>query len=287
MRLLDPHASRPAIAGEDIVYNVAYGSNMDEQKLRSRTPEGRKPIEFLSKQPVTVPGYGLRFRLAAVPPTEPVMADVLQDSCATLHGVLYKLSRYDYDSLCLSEHCAVKAPSYREDVVEAFPYDGKPPIQATLFVSYNAERIMESAGEISGIAHSHTNYLHPSERYLGIIRSGARTANLNPEYIIWLDKIQAARPVSSFLNRKLAELALVGIFSVMSNDRIWRVLWFLKNRFLPLTVNLYVRREQAAAQKRPNFEAFWNVLMMGMYMPFVLIGIVSLIRRTTRVIFRE
>lgn len=290
MKLLDPRALRPDITKEDYIFHVAYGSNLDEKKLRSRTPDGRKPIEYRSKRPAIVRGYRLRFRLPAIPPSEPVMADLYKDPAESLHGVLYEFSRYDYESLCISEHCAVRAPSYKEDVVQAIPYDGSSPVPATVFVRCPPNRTLEAATENSSLAcvpDKYEKYLHPSERYLNTIRTGARAAGLHPEYIQWLDSLPAARPVSSTVNRRLSELALYGLFSLLGQDVLWRGLAWLKTCFMPVTVNLYVRREQAAACKQHYRETFWNVLMMTMYLPLVVVGIFSLLRRTTRIIFRE
>lgn len=88
---------RPALVHEDVVYNVALGSNMSEEKMRSRGATGRRRIVPLAPPvPCTVPGYALAFDLFGVPPVEPAWAGAVRrrvGDTGVLHGVLYKLSR--------------------------------------------------------------------------------------------------------------------------------------------------------------------------------------------------
>lgn len=69
--------SRPALALNDIVYNVALGSNMDSAKLRARNNGDGKHIEPLSEGVACkVQDWELSFKMIALPPIEPVSEEI-------------------------------------------------------------------------------------------------------------------------------------------------------------------------------------------------------------------
>ncbi len=92
--------------------------------------------------------------------------------------MLLRLSRRDFAELAWQEYAydtvEVAVEVYREDGVDG----GKPRIQHAL------------AFKTSDCAITTTRTL-PSERYVGIIRSGAREAGIRADYCDWLDRLSA------------------------------------------------------------------------------------------------
>jgi hypothetical protein len=282
-----PASSRPPVANGETVWNVAYGSNLSAKKLSSRAPDGRKPIVPLSQVPVTVPGYKLEFRLGAIPPVEPVMANARRSSDGPqLHGVAYELTKEDYDTLCMSEHCATCNcdPSYCEVPVDAFPYGSRTPISATLFV-----KAREATCRIGALANSelHERYLHPSARYMTLIRDGARAAGLDDKYQDWLAGMPVARPVSSPVGRQLANLALAGLFLVFQARATQRYAGVVKEAVSPRLVYLYVRREKAAEDGRKVVELLLNVALAAALFPLSILGALNFLFYKARVLLQE
>lgn len=96
----DEDNERPKLALEEVVYNVAIGSNMDGAKLRSRKSGDGGTITPLSDGvPCKVHDWALSFDFLFLPPTEPVMAAAVRKEGSTLNGVLWKLSKIDYDTV--------------------------------------------------------------------------------------------------------------------------------------------------------------------------------------------
>jgi hypothetical protein len=282
-----PASARPALANAETVWNVAYGSNLSLAKLTSRAPDGRAKITPLAHLPVTVPGYSLRFSLAAVPPIEPVMADALATADGpVLHGVAYQLTKTDYDSLCMSEHCATAAmpASYIEVPVSCCPYGGGAPFHATMFV---VARERAHCGATLAKAARYRAVVHPSARYMALIRGGARAAGLDPDYLRWLDRLPVARPVRSPVMRLLAELALAGVFFLFQSNALRPLAALIKYQILPHYVELYARREEAAAAGRPVLETVRNALLLPCLAPLALFGVFNIVFVKARVLLRE
>lgn len=65
--------SRPSLALNDIVYNVALGSNMDGEKLRSRSAgDGKYIVPLCEGVACKVQDWELSFQFIVLPPIEPV-----------------------------------------------------------------------------------------------------------------------------------------------------------------------------------------------------------------------
>lgn len=278
MPQLDAEACRPEIALGETVYHVAYGSNLCSSKLSARAPKGREPIKPLSQTPVKVPGWRLGFGLTALPPSEPLMADVVQDETSTLHGIMFELTAYDYTSLCLSEHCAVRpqVQAYVEQTVEAFPYDGSAPRKATIFTHASpAQRVPESLG------------IAPSERYMRLLVVGAQEAGLQEDYVQWLKSLPAARPVKSSISKAICGLSLLTFIGLYNADIASPLTRFMQVYIFPLLRQLYVRRERAATNGRRLTEMVWHILCMSVLVPFAVIGSVFGFLFKARVVFNE
>jgi hypothetical protein len=70
---------RPMLVHDDYVWNLALGSNMDVEKLKTRHPSVRNPIApLLPGVPAAAPGWILAFDLLAMPPAEPAMAGAVR-----------------------------------------------------------------------------------------------------------------------------------------------------------------------------------------------------------------
>lgn len=286
-----PDSERPSLVREETVWNVAYGSNMDVRKLKSRTPTGRRTITPLQAIPVTVPGYALAFLLPGLPPNEPVMANAERVQSPTpsrplLHAVAYELTRYDYDSLCMSEHCAPAhfEPSYIEVPVSAVPYDkDRPPVAATIFEHARGDTCC-----VAKLPVERRSVLRPSRRYLTLLREGAAFAKVDDGYVTWLNELREARPVLSPVGKFVCNMALIALFT-MFNSRAIRPLFstFVKRFVLPPVVMMFVWREEAAARGNALVESLWNLAIVLIQIPASLAGVFCATFVKARVLFKE
>ena len=113
--------SRPPEALQDVVYNFAFGSNLNPDKRSSRGVNGTGVV---AQQcfPAVVKGYRLAFNLPMFPPMEPGMAALAParegeaDAC---HGLLLQLSNDEYQKMWASEGGNAARPPYEETVVPA------------------------------------------------------------------------------------------------------------------------------------------------------------------------
>lgn len=93
---------RPPLVSEPVVYNVALGSNMDPAKMLWRKAGNGDCVTLLEEGvPCTVRDWAMTFDFLAMPPGEPVMSCGVPKEGAVLHGVLYKLSNADYQTVRL------------------------------------------------------------------------------------------------------------------------------------------------------------------------------------------
>lgn len=151
---------RPLLVENDVVYNVALGSNMDGDKLRARA--GVNKIKPLSEGVACiVEDLELSFQMIAMPPIEPVMAGAVPKNGATFHGVLCKLSREDYERLAKTEGIFTGNSAYEEREVLARPYDTtQEPVRVLVFALINLAHIPD--------------HVHPSERCEGHAKHSSR-----------------------------------------------------------------------------------------------------------------
>jgi hypothetical protein len=148
----------------------------------------------MSMEPAYVRGYRLAFNLPAYLPLEPAMASL--EACQPAesdpnpsrplypygkpecHGALIRLSAEDYERVMVTESVSgtdVNVRRYREDVVTAIPYDAShPPVEAVVLRVYPHVRLRQDVA--------------PSDRYMQILRAGARDLQLEPSYQDFLDR---------------------------------------------------------------------------------------------------
>ncbi|RPA95834.1 hypothetical protein L873DRAFT_1579608, partial [Choiromyces venosus 120613-1] len=164
---------------------LAYGSN-----LASATLTSSRKIHPLRITPVRVPGLTLTFNLPGIPYLEPCFANVRLRSTQSgeeeeegreLVGVVYEITRSDYDRLFASEGAGA---AYQEYSVSCIPLGAaggcEEVIARTLLCPEHTEALTRWTGQ-------------PSLRYLDLLRSGARERALPGEYVEYLDGLQGYR----------------------------------------------------------------------------------------------
>jgi hypothetical protein len=210
--------SRPQwLADANVVYNFAIGSNLDAEKLATRgRMRGGDPIRPLSSRPAYAPGYRLGFTLRGFVPAEPAFAsiepadatrnDLEQERSECIHGVLWELSRQDYEALWASEGGAAPPLSrpYVEQTVDVIPYGETDPVRAiafrarpgasgTILAAAAASNGGKGGGGGSGGGGEPVGYA-PSARYLRLMGDGAAAAGLDLAYVERLRRLSAAAP---------------------------------------------------------------------------------------------
>lgn len=253
---------RPALALNDIVYNVALGSNMDGDKLRGRNTGDGKCIEPLSEGVACrVQDCQLSFQFIVCPPLEPVMAGAVLKKGAVLHGVLWKLKREDYEILAKTEGIFTDNPVYEEREVLAVPYSNhnsathETPVRALVFALRFPAHIPEC--------------VHPSERYKGMMVRGARNANLAPEFVQALSEMPAAPP-AHWAVRGFSRFAMTGLFFCYKSGTLLRL---IRNFYRPLLVRVYSVREKQIRKGRTWLAKIVTAAMLALMSPFTITGL--------------
>lgn len=171
---------RPSMVFNDTVNYFAFGSNLNLQKLTSRSGG----IKILGAEPGQVSGHRLAFNLLCFPPFEPTMAGLEPDSSKNseaVHGLLVTLRRAQYELLYLSEGGASgPGRAYIEREVTVETYNGKK-VKAIAFQT-NPKSPQKLPKWLE---------LPPSKRYRDLILNGAETAGLDERYISQLKKVKA------------------------------------------------------------------------------------------------
>ena len=198
----------PKKGGEgDTVFYLAYGSNMSAATFR-----GRRGIRPISTTNVIVPGLRLTFGLPGIAYLEPCFANVHLSSpdagdndadddndndddddddddndgwwTGGLVGVVYEVTREDYGRIIATEGGGA---GYQVVYVRAFPLPlddatGGASREAILACTLCAPAKMERG-----------HRAQPSERYLQLLRTGAREHGLPAAYQDWLARLQPYR----------------------------------------------------------------------------------------------
>eukprot|EP00179_Madagascaria_erythrocladioides_P007866 CAMPEP_0198313984 /NCGR_PEP_ID=MMETSP1450-20131203/4826_1 /TAXON_ID=753684 ORGANISM="Madagascaria erythrocladiodes, Strain CCMP3234" /NCGR_SAMPLE_ID=MMETSP1450 /ASSEMBLY_ACC=CAM_ASM_001115 /LENGTH=255 /DNA_ID=CAMNT_0044017017 /DNA_START=276 /DNA_END=1043 /DNA_ORIENTATION=- len=237
---------------------------MDAEKLKSRHPKGRKAIcPIVSGVPAYVEDWALSFDLFALPPNEPAMAGAVRKTGSRLHGILYKLSAEDYETLALTEGAMIPNSSYMEEVVEAQVEDaaalgGSRSVKATVFA-------LRYPPQVPLV----TQCIYPSERYLKLLIKGCRDADLPTSHLSALEAHPVARPSPSWM-KGYARLGGIGIFNCY---RMKYGLVAIRHAYKPLLQRLFALRERAFARRQAGWERLWNTLFLCYLLPFVFLGL--------------
>eukprot|EP00899_Mesostigma_viride_P024271 jgi/Mesvir1/5028/Mv02236-RA.1 len=155
--LKSPSSTR-LLSSPEIPY-FAFGANLNQRVLR-----GRRGITPLAQEPAVLKQYRLAFNMLSLSALEPSFASVEPSAAGDeVHGVLYRLTRSQFLSLCRSE------------AVTVHPYEGT---QQTAFTLRTSDGPWRSPWGLD---------VPPSRRYLGLIREGARESGLREE---WLEHLR-------------------------------------------------------------------------------------------------
>ena len=145
----------------------AYGSNLDPRTFR-----GRRRMRPLSTRTALLDGYALTFDLP-VGPGERGVANVRPDPYDSVEGVAYLISAEQARWLDRTE--GVHRGAYRRIAVELIDVDGE------RFDAFTYWSPFRRTGR------------KPSERYLGLLLTGARHHGLSAAWIERLDALERAR----------------------------------------------------------------------------------------------
>ncbi len=151
----------------DHVWYFAYGANMHDSAFRERRK--MQPIEWRVGR---VRGYRLRFNLEGRPKGKAAPANISPDENAEVWGVLYLITRRDMVWLNATE--GIPGWRYRPIWFDAEDQTGSPlPV-----FTYIAGGLKKDG--------------NPSERYITLLRDGARTHGLPEQWINHLENVNHA-----------------------------------------------------------------------------------------------
>ncbi len=176
----------------DPVWYFAFGANMASRVLAARR------VTPLSSEAASLPGYRLVFEERGLPVIEPAFASITRAAGETVHGVLMRLERADFDRIDATE-----GPAY-----------------ALLEIDVAGRK----SGAVTAIAFQSTRpvqgYL-PSRRYLRILCDGAREHGLPGEYIRALEAQPSVHvPGAALFTRGL--VWMLGTIHRLAPGRRWR-----------------------------------------------------------------
>jgi hypothetical protein len=245
--------------GQDLYY-FGLGSNMLRSKLEGRAVCGSK-IHIKSMLPAVVKNYRLAFNMRGFPPLEPgmgslepVVVDGDISSTTTFaarplhpykapecHGALVRLSAEDYIKVMRSEGVPTDNQGYEEIVVDAIPYDSS---KKGLWSTLGQHRPVKA---VALRARTHVRLPidpAPSQRYMKILREGAKELGLAPCYQDFLHQHPVADPWP--LTRKIAVFNLIFTSKVAFQYKI-RIIskiqsWFLWKVYVPPSNRNVVRK---------------------------------------------
>ena len=150
----------------------AYGSNMDETRMRKRCPSS----QFMSI--ARLPGFRLAFTRYSLN-NRCGSADIIKDSHGLVWGVVYKIKEEERTALDKAEGVAVHA--YKPVSVEVYPEgDDTRRLKALTYVVVKKE----------------DPHPKPSAEYKAMLVGGAKAGKLPVDYIAELEKIEVASIVS-------------------------------------------------------------------------------------------
>lgn len=180
-----PELVRNALEINQPIYYFGLGSNMSRKKLENRGVNGTE-IEAISFEAAVVPNYRLAFNMRGFPPLEPGMGSL--EPCSEkskplhkyksneCHGALVKLTADNYAKVMASEGVGDDRPNpgYEEVVVDAYKYGDNTPVKAVALRARPHVRLSFDPP--------------PSERYMNILKEGAKELNLKPCYQEFLEE---------------------------------------------------------------------------------------------------
>lgn len=167
---VSPGRTSNALSAATVRY-FGFGANVDQELMRRRI--GSVP---LSAEPAVVRGHRLAFTATPGPGLPGVGSLEPSYGQSECHGMLYTLSAAQMVRLCASEGLPV---AYSLVSVPCIPYAGGGRVGASTLRAKGYGTLIESA----------LGPIRPSERYIGVIRAGARASGLRDTWIEYLDSI--------------------------------------------------------------------------------------------------
>jgi gamma-glutamylcyclotransferase (GGCT)/AIG2-like uncharacterized protein YtfP len=145
-------------------YYFAYGSNLDKNQMNARCPEHEVV------QTVCLPNYELCFPRFSKGNRQCGVASVMENEKSTVWGILYKLSKTDFENLDLHENIP---HSYVKTTIKVFSPCMKNSFEAVTY-----------------LANPQQGNFKPSREYLDLILNGLKTCEEVPDhYLIRLASI--------------------------------------------------------------------------------------------------
>lgn len=176
-----PSSSEPDEAN---VWVFAFGSNMDKNVL-----EGRRMIKPAESVPAIIPGMKLTFNQPGLPYREPgfgTLEPIVDEKTEIpAHGVAHRMTEEQWEYYKETEGAAGQSDvgyGTLEAIVEA--YDGRKIKAVTLITSPKTLSLLKGKQAL------------PSQRYINILRKGAKEHNLHPEYQEFLSSVTHWEPSS-------------------------------------------------------------------------------------------
>jgi hypothetical protein len=225
-----PQIVKDAFENNKSIYYFGLGSNMSRKKLENRGINGTN-IKIQTMEAAVVRNYRLAFNLRGFPPLEPGMGTlepIEANSKALLkysngeyhgecHGALVRLTPENYEKVMKSEGISGKSDQgYEEIVVDAYPYKWpRRPVKAIALRARDHVRLNFDPC--------------PSQRYMNILKEGAKELGLKPCYQDFL----AAHPVQQLpgWQKRVALFNLIFI-STVSFKLKWRGISAVQSRLL-------------------------------------------------------
>ena len=212
---------RPAVqeasGGGEHVYYLGVGSNLLKSKLVNRGLNGTK-IDVLSFEPAIVYDHRLAFNMKGFPFIESAMGGIEPCVNQQCHGSLAKLTLAEYEKVWASEGGLRPNPGYMELVIDAYPYNSTVPVKAIVLRTAPHRRLSKDAA--------------PSERYLNIIKQGAKELGLHEEYQLKLSQIipEKVSPIirtvfnyNSILSAILTKHTPINRYAFFIADLLWPI----------------------------------------------------------------
>ena len=250
---------RPSLVLESIknnrpIYYFGLGSNMLREKVENRAVDGSK-IQIQSMKPAVVPNYRLAFNMRGFPPLEPGMGslepvptsktssdDNNEDATYSkpllayknpeCHGALIKVTPENYEKIMRSEGVGSGSGNsdqgYEEIVVEAYPYDNSNSLLSKFLPSQRQQPVLAVALRAKEKSRLDVDPC-PSERYMTILRTGAKELGLKECYQEFLQQ-HPVQQTPQWL-KKIAVYNLLTTFT-LSFKLKWRGISRIQSWFL-------------------------------------------------------
>ena len=159
--------------GLSVAY-FAFGANMARSVLT-----GRRGVVPLDAAPGRVKGHTLAFNLPGIPLVEPAFASIERaEPDAECHGVLYTLTPEDWLKVCATE-----------GVFSPFGMGGYRVVSLPVAL-YDERTVPAFTLQAGGARVPSAMSLPPSERYLNLLKEGARENGLSLEWQRYLARIK-------------------------------------------------------------------------------------------------